>query len=191
MSSTRLRALRRHPVRTAAVSLGLLLILLVLLFDWNWLRPPLERYISQKTQREFRISDLHVRLGLSPTIRLRDVYFSNAEWATDKAMAKIEQLEFSVSLRDLPDKVLVPRAALTKPDLVFERMPDDRRNWVLSDPSDTSPSKLRISTLSVDHGHLRYIDHGEPFQLDIQGSTFDPESEPKTRNADAPPSNNR
>ena len=179
---------RRHPFWVAAL---VVLGLLVLLFDWNWFKPPLERYISQKTKREFRISDLHVRPGLTPTIRLRDVYFSNAPWATDKAMAKIEQLEFSVSLRDLPDKVLVPRAALTKPDLVFERMPDDRRNWVLSDPSDTSPSKLRISTLSVDHGHLRYMDHGEPFQLDIQGSTFDPESEPKTRNADAPPSNNR
>ena len=45
------------------------------LFDWNWVRPPIERYISQKTQREFRMDDLHVRLGLTPTIRMRGVYF--------------------------------------------------------------------------------------------------------------------
>ena len=179
---------RRHPVTTAV---AIALVLLVLLFDWNWFRAPLERYISKKTERTFRISDLHVRLGLTPTIRMRDVYFSNAPWSKEEAMARIETLEFSVSLRDLPEKVLVPRAALTRPDLVFERLKDDRKNWVLADPSDKSPSKLRISTLSVDHGRLRYLDHGEPFELDVRGSTFDPASEAKVKDADAKPANDR
>jgi uncharacterized protein involved in outer membrane biogenesis len=173
------------------VSLGLLLILLVLLFDWNWLRPPLERYISQKTQRTFRIDDLHVALGLTPTIRMRNVYFGNASWSKEEAMARIEVLEFSVSLRDLPDKVLIPRVALTRPNLAFEKLKDERKNWILSEPSDTSPSKLRISTLSVDHGRLRYIDHGEPFELEVIGSTFDPASQSAVKDADAPPSNQR
>ncbi|WP_218511594.1 AsmA family protein [Variovorax sp. dw_308] len=187
-----LAPLRRHPALTTIGVLALLLVAFVILFDWNWVRPPLERYISRKTEREFRISDLHVKLGLTPTIRMRDVYFGNAKWSKDEpAMAKIEALEFSVALRDLPEKILVPRVALTRPELVFERLPDNRKNWILSDPSDTSPSKLRISTLSVDHGHLRYIDHGEPFVLDVLGSTFDPASQEKVKDADAKPSNNR
>lgn len=179
---------RRHPV-ALGVAAGLLL--LVLLFDWNWFRTPLERYISDKTQREFRISHLHVRLGAAPTIRMRDVYFGNASWSQHEAMARIEMLEFSVSLRDLPEKILVPRVALTKPDLIFERLPDNRKNWILAEPTETSPSKLRISTLSVDHGRLRYLDHGEPFELDVQGSTFDPATQEKVKDADAKPSNNR
>ena len=114
MSSSALTGfVRRHPVLLAVATA---LVILVLLFDWNWLRAPLERYISQKTQREFRISDLHVELGFVPTIRMRDVYFSNADWSQHEAMAKIEMLEFSVSLRDLPEKILIPRVALTKPD---------------------------------------------------------------------------
>ena len=93
--------LRRHPVWTTAAGLAAFLVAFLGLFDWNWVRPPLERYISQKTEREFRTSDLHVKLGLTPTIRLRDVYFGNAAWSKDEpAMAKIEVLEFSVSLRD-------------------------------------------------------------------------------------------
>ena len=189
MSSSALTGfVRRHPVLLAVATA---LVMLVLLFDWNWLRPPLERYISQKTQREFRISDLHVELGFVPTIRMRDVYFSNADWSQHEAMAKIEMLEFSVSLRDLPEKILIPRVALTKPDLVFERLPDDRKNWILAEPSEKTPSKLRISTLSVDHGHLRYLDHGEPFELDVQGSTFDPATQEKVKDADAKPSNDR
>ena len=104
-------------------------------FDWNWFRQPLERYISEKTQREFRISDLDIDLGLTPTIKMKDVYFANAEWSkTNHPMAQIGMLEFSVSLRDLWNgKVWVPRVALTRADVLFEKTPDKRKNWVLLD----------------------------------------------------------
>ena len=182
------RSPRRHPFWVLS---AVVLILLTALFDWNWFRAPLERYMSAKTERVFRIADLHVSPGLTPTIRMRDVFFGNPDWSTEEAMARIETLEFSISLRDLPEKVLVPRVALTRPDLDFERLKDDRKNWKLSDPSDTSPSKLRISTLSVDHGRLRYIDHGEPFEIEVQGSTFDPASQPRVKDAEARPDNTR
>ncbi len=180
---------RRHPI---LVGIAVALLLLVLLFDWNWFRHPLERYISNKTQRSFTISDLHVRLGLTPTIRMRDVNFSNASWSQKEAMARIEQVEFSVSLRDLPEKILVPRVALTKPDLIFEQQKDGRRNWTFNEPEkSTEPSKLRISTLSVDQGRLRYFNHGQPFDLDVQASTFDPTKQAQVKDADAKPVNDR
>jgi AsmA family protein len=179
---------RSHPIWLAIAAA---LLLLILLFDWNWFRGPLERYISKKTERTFRISDLHVRLGFTPTIRMRDVYFSNAAWSKNEVMARIKELEFSVSLRDLPDKILVPRVAMTEPDIILERLKDDRKNWILSEPSDQSPSKLRISTLSVDHGRLRYFNHGDPFEIDVLASTFDAASQAKSRDADAAPANNR
>jgi uncharacterized protein involved in outer membrane biogenesis len=180
---------RRHPI---LLGLAIALVLLVILFDWNWFRHPLERYVSNKTQRTFTISDLHVRLGFTPTIRMRDVYFSNADWSKEDPMARIETVEFSVSLRDLPEKILVPRVALTKPDLVFEQMKDGRRNWTFAEPSESSePSKLRISTLSVDQGRLRYMDHGQPFNIDVLASTFDPGKQQEVKDADAKPVNNR
>ena len=177
---------RRHPVM---LTIAALLVLLVVFFDWNWFRHPLERYISKKTERTFAISDLHVRLGFTPTIRMRDVYFGNAAWSKEPAMARIKEVEFSVSLRDLPEKVLVPRVALTEPDLLFERLADDRKNWILSDPGDKSPSKLRISTLSVDKGHLRYTDAGTPFAIDVNASTFDPSKLAAVKDANAKPVN--
>lgn len=182
---------KRHPIWTGLV---IALVLLVLLFDWNWFRHPLERYISKKTQRTFTISDLDVKLGwkLLPTIRMKDLYFANAEWSKDgPAMAKADAVEFSVSLRDLPGKLLVPRIALTKPDLLFERLADDRKNWVLTDPADKSPSKLRIGTLSVDQGRLRFLDHGQPFDIDVLASTFDASKQSKVTDATSAPVNNR
>lgn len=181
---------QRHPVVAALAGVWLLLLLVLLLFDWNWVRPALERHISQKTEREFRISDLDVDLGFTPTVRMRDVHFGNAAWSEQgQPMAKAQMLEFSVSLRELPDRILIPRVALTRPELLFERLADERRNWILSDPSDASPSRLRISTLSVDRGQLRYIDHGEPFSIDVQASTFDPAKQDKVKDADAAPTN--
>ncbi|RZL95845.1 MAG: AsmA family protein [Variovorax sp.] len=93
--------LRRHPVCFTVATLVVVLITFLLLFDWNWVRPAIERYVSKKTEREFRMSDLHVKLGLAPTIRMRDVYFGNAAWSkSEPTMAKAEAVEFSVSLRD-------------------------------------------------------------------------------------------
>ena len=83
--------LRRHPVGSVVAALVVLLVAFVVLFDWNWVRPSIERYISKRTEREFHSSDLHVKLGLTPTIQLRDVYFGNAKWSKEApAMARIE-----------------------------------------------------------------------------------------------------
>ena len=182
---------RRHPIWTAIL---VALILLIVLFDWNWFRGPLERYITQKTQREFRISDLDVSLGLTPTIRMRDLYFANADWSeSKKPMAQAKKVEFSVSLRDaLQGKILVPRISLTEPDLLFEQTKDERQNWVLTKPSaDKKESNFRIGSLSVDKGHLVYQDAKTPFSIDINTSTFDPQVQEKVKDADAKPSNNR
>ncbi|RYX88289.1 MAG: AsmA family protein [Comamonadaceae bacterium] len=172
----------------ALLSIIAIIIVFLLIFDWNWFRKPLQNYISDKTQREFTISDLDVDLGLTPTIKMKDVYFANAGWSKLKdPMAKIGSLEFSVSLRDLWDhKVLVPRAAMSQADLVFERSKDDSRNWVLQEPSEQQKSStFRISSISVDQGRLRYIDHAEPFDIDIQASTFVPTATAKVTDANA------
>ena len=168
------------------------LIILLLVFDWNWFRKPVERYISDKTQREFRISHLDVDLGLTPTIKLKDVYFANAAWSkTGSPMAQVASLEFSVSLRALWDrKILVPRLALSQADVLFEKDLDGHKNWVFRAPPDTSqPGIFRISSLSVDRGRLRYINHGEPLSVDVQASTFVPTATTKVTQADAKASN--
>ncbi|MEP6875264.1 MAG: AsmA family protein [Burkholderiales bacterium] len=168
------------------------LIALCLSFDWNWLRGPLNTYITKKTHREFTSSDLKVRLGFVPTIRLQDVTFANASWGQGGPMARIGMLEFSVSLRDLFDgKVLVPRVALTDAQLRFEQLADHRRNWILSDPNDTSPSGLRISSLSVTRGGLSYVDHGVPLALQMTVATFDPAMQGTVSDAKAAPDNRR
>ncbi|HWI12745.1 MAG TPA: AsmA family protein, partial [Burkholderiales bacterium] len=45
------------------------LVAFAFLFDWNLLKPFVERKVTEKTGREFVIKgDLHVRLGLNPLV---------------------------------------------------------------------------------------------------------------------------
>ena len=183
---------RLKPWQSVVLAVLALLVLLIIIFDWNWFRKPIENYISDKTKREFRISRLDVALGFTPTIKLKDVYFANADWSkTGKAMAKIDSLEFTVSLRDLWDhKILVPRAAMSNADFLFEKSKDGKKNWVLRDPSATATSSnFRISSISVDNGHLHYFDHGEPLDVDILANTFTPSATAKVTQAESKPTN--
>ena len=182
--------------RWQSVVLGILaaLVILLLVFDWNWFRGPLQNYISKRTEREFRISNLDVDLGWNPTIKLKDVYFANAPWSkVGEPMARIGSLEFSISLRDLWDgKILVPRAALSQADLVFERAADKRKNWVLKPPERSSePGLFRISSLSIAQGRARYLDYGDPLSVDVQASTFEPTAAAKATDAKAKAENTR
>lgn len=92
MTATSQSLLQRHPVLATAAGIAALLVVAVTLFDWNWLRPPLERYISEKTKREFRASRLEVRLGSAPTIRLMDVYFGTAAWSRNAPAMALDPL---------------------------------------------------------------------------------------------------
>jgi len=134
---------------------------LILAFDWNWLRRPLEAYVTHKTHRDFTISGLSVRLGWTPTIRLRDVVFANAPWASDEPMASIARAEFSISVPDLfRGRIVVPDAMLADGDLRFEHLADGRKNWIFAPPDDTSPSRVRIGSVSMSRCALEYVDHG-------------------------------
>jgi AsmA protein len=182
---------RRWLGATTAV-VAFLLVAMTLLFDWNWLRGPLNRYVSDKTHREFTSSELHVRLGLTPTVRLRNVRFANAPGAGAAPMATFGLLEFTVSLRDLlHGRILIPRVALTDAQLQLERLPDGRKNWTISDPSDTTGSHLRIGSLSVTHGSLQYADRGIPFFLRVTVDTFDPTAQTSAASTDAAALNER
>ena len=78
----------KRPVRlwvpgrktTLLLGVALAVALSLALFDWNWLRPSLERHLSENSGRAVNIGDLQVELGFSvePTVRLRRVYVENA-----------------------------------------------------------------------------------------------------------------
>jgi hypothetical protein len=148
--------------RTAKVLLGLVVALGVgaALFDWNWFRHPLERYLREQSHREIRIGDLHVDVGFSlePTVRVRGVYIENAPWANKGPAAVAGEASFTFSLKSLWEgQPIISRLVLIDADVQLERQADGLRNWRLRNPEDRSPGRIKVLRMEPHRTMIRVI----------------------------------
>src|SRR5258706_6649223 len=148
--------------RTIKVLLGLLALsaVVVALFDWNWFRHPVERYLIDRSHREVRIGDLHVDIGFSaePTVRGRDVYIENAAWADKQPFITAKEVSFTFSLRSVWEgRPVISRLVLIDADLDMERQADGLRNWRLRNPEDRGPGKVKVQSLEPHGAKIRFV----------------------------------
>lgn len=165
------------------ISLGitLIVILFLLLFDWNMLRPYINRKVSETTGREFAIrGDLDVKFVRArdgetgwrrfvphPIVSANDVYMSNPAWSTvGEKMASAERVEAGVRILPLLTKdVVVTDLRLNAPDIAVERRKNGRNSWTFKD-NGPSQWKVDIQRLAFNSGQLHYVD--EPIALDLR-----------------------
>lgn len=84
----------------------------------------------------------YARIYMWPNIglRLRDVSVSNPDWATDKEMVKLEELDIAFALRPLFEKrIELKRFVLKSPVINLEKAADGRANWEMK-PSAAAPA---------------------------------------------------
>ena len=145
----------------SAATLTVLLVLVLIFFDWNWLRQPIERVVSEKTGRELIIKgDLKVKLGWPfARIQVADVSFANPAWASQPLMFKVSQIRADISLSELFKRhYLVSAVVLNQPEVFLEQSRDGRKNWLLDRNQQDENAQLKIGRLVLDQGHLSYLD---------------------------------
>lgn len=173
----------RHGLAvTAAIVAALMLVLAlgVILFPWNAMRGPISRYVSGELGRRFEITQhLSVQLGRVVTVRAEGVEFANPEWAVKPYLLKARSAEFEVRLWPLLHKQLVlPRIALTEPEIGLQIEPDGRRTWALSRDSSKDGAAPVIGLLKVDRGLLDYQSVAQGAAISVQFSLA-PEADAK------------
>lgn len=144
-------------------------VVLIVLWDWNWFKAPIERRVSAATGRELQIrGDLDVDLGWRPRITANDLHFSNAKWSADREMASVKALDFRVALGPLlRGKVALPYIALDEPRLRLERNDRGENNWTFGKRERTEPGKMpRIGQLLITDGRL--VLHEPVFRTDVK-----------------------
>lgn len=150
---------RRHILLTTLAVLAALVILLIVFWDWNWFRGPVERAVQARTGREFHIGNLDVDLGRITTIRGDRLTFANAEWSRQPQMASVQRAE--IDLRPWPllrGEIRIPEIRLDRPELLLEsgnaRHPG---NWVFGtrNGDGTLPT---LGRLRIHQGHARFLD---------------------------------
>ena len=145
----------------AALAVGLIVVLL--LFDWNWLKRPLTSWASAKLGRQIEIAGpLDVDLSLHPRIKVGGLRIANPAWASDGPMLAVDHAEVVVDLRALlHGKIELPEVDLAKLALRLETRPDGPPNWKFKEqPSNGPPPIPEIGQLRIAGASVRYLDHG-------------------------------
>ncbi len=167
---SRRRSVLRPLTRTRAIvfgALAALLVVLAVLFQWNWLRGPVERLVAWQTGRSFDIAgDLDVDLGRVTTIRADALRFGNADWSPSRTMASADRAELDVRLWPLlSGEIRLDAIRLTRPRLRLEFGPDGRGNWIFGERG--GESRVRYTGLWVDEGRLVFLDPRRRTNFDI------------------------
>ncbi|ROO30465.1 hypothetical protein SAOR_01200 [Salinisphaera orenii MK-B5] len=174
----------RIAIGALAVLVGLIVVLVVFvsLFDWNLLKPTVNRQVSAAIQRPFEIRG---ELGLDwsrpespsgwrgwipwPHVYAGDVVVGNPDHVEADHMAHVQRVDVWLApLGLLSRRVSIQRIAVHRPDAGLVRLADGRDNWTFdlgsdesaSDPEDTEPSSwtVVIDELVFDEGTVTYDD---------------------------------
>jgi AsmA protein len=156
------RQSRAWKIAGASVAaLALLVALFIALFDWNWLRGPIERKAYEKTGRELAIKgDLSVKLAWpSPRVRIEGLTFANPAWAKQPHMLDVGAVEVTFSLPELFRRSYVlSEVKLDRAVVFLEKSADGRKNWLLDLAQQDEQARLRIERLTLEQAQLGYDD---------------------------------
>ncbi|MGH6899044.1 MAG: AsmA family protein [Geminicoccaceae bacterium] len=150
---------RRRWILLPLAALGAGLLVLVVLFDWSWLKGSIEGLASAALEREFEVADLDVDLSTAPTITLDRVRIANAEWGSRPEMLTVAQVRFALELWPLlQGDIRLPFVQVREPDLLLETNQEGLANWKLGeqDQPEPPPAIPIIRDLEIVDATIRY-----------------------------------
>ena len=177
-------------IKWIGMALALLIVgivVLVLVFDWNWIKGFVEREASKALGRTVVIEgDLDVQLSWSPLVRMDHMRIANASWSPEPSMLTAQRLVFRFHLRELlRGRVVLPTVELVEPVLRLETSEQGQPNWTLGHarPAEHSPTPLalpNIGEVRLREGRVTYTDYSSHTEIAatltaVQATTMEPE----------------
>jgi uncharacterized protein involved in outer membrane biogenesis len=154
------------PLRWLAAILTLLLVavaIFVSVFQWNWLRGPLDDYLSARMHRQVVIhGDLSAHVwSWTPSATAADITVAQPAWAGGGRMATIPRLTIGLDLKALlGGRLLLTQVDAERPALDLRRDAAGRENWSFAPPGKPAPPlKLPpIRNFTINDGRLTLDD---------------------------------
>lgn len=162
------------------------LVLIIVFFDWNRIKPTLNTKVSEELHRPFAINgNLAVVWQREPDeggwrawvpwphVVAEDLSLGNPDWSKKPQMVTLKRVELRISpLALLAQRVVIPRIDFTEPNADLQRLADGRANWTFKfDPKDPNaePSNwvVDIGAIGFDKGHVTLDDQSLKTQLDL------------------------
>jgi len=157
-------------------------VLIVLALTWLWtadlgvFRPQLERFVTEKTGREFSIEgNFYVDLARSSSVVAEDVRFQNAEWAEDADMVRVGRVEVHIDLWSLVrGPIIFELIDIDDAEVQLLHPEGEEPNWVLAieqAPATDEPGaglNLLFEQVYVDRVALKFDSHERTRPLNLQ-----------------------
>ncbi|HVT34209.1 MAG TPA: AsmA family protein, partial [Nevskiaceae bacterium] len=178
----RRRGFRYHGPRVLAFVV-VLIALLVLVWDWNWFRPLVERKASAAIGRRVTLSHFDVNLGWHPLISADGITVANPdEFDLAGNMAQADRIAVRLDLRELFHRRLkLDELILDHPDISLARTPSGHVNWTFTFPgkqgeTPDNAAGPEIAALTISDGRLHLADPKE-LKADVN-ATFETRNDP-------------
>jgi uncharacterized protein involved in outer membrane biogenesis len=192
--------IKSTAAKVSGVVLALIAVLVIafLLFDWNMLRPYINRKVSESTGRDFAIQgklDVKFHGGLAtekgwrryvprPYVSAENIHMSNPDWATaGKELAVAKRVD--VGFRILPlfgKNFIVTDLRLDGPQLALQRRKDGSNSWTMKD-NGPSEWNVDIQRLAFSSGTLRYLDEAIGLDLKADAKSINGNTQPAANGA--------
>lgn len=145
------------------IASGLFVLLLVLLWDWNWFKPLVEWKASSSLGRKVTLDHFDVKLSRQPLIVLDHLVIANPEeFPADSAFASVRQLSVRLDPWDIfHGRVSLPEIIVTAPQASLKPGPSGKPNYIfeaLQSKSGSSGPSIDIGQLRISDGDVHFVD---------------------------------
>ena len=147
------------PLRWVGAIVCLLVLAVAIflaLFQWNWLRPPIDNYLSARMNRQVVIhGDLSAHLlTWTPNATANNITVGQPTWGGQGQMATLPRLTIAIDLKSLlGGKVVITLVDAERPSLDLRRNSDGHNNWTFGDPN-APPQPLKLPPIR----HLNIVE---------------------------------
>jgi hypothetical protein len=168
-------AIGRHPVWTGFGVFVACLVVLALVWNWNWFRPMVANKISAELERPVTLQhfDIENVFSAQPTIVLDGVGIGNpADFPNGSQTGTVDELRASFDLRALigswGKKIIVSQLVVQHPEGDLRPGPKGNPNWTFPIAQDSSGNAEppRIGSLIITDGDFRFAD--PRLKVDVQ-----------------------
>jgi len=145
-------------------------------FDLNEYKPAIEKFVYEQTGRQLSLNgDIGLKLSLVPTIAVKDVIFSNADWMADKPMVKIKEADVTLYLAPLLHKKLeIEEINIIGAEINVATNSEGQGNWIFSKPTNKEAGEQNKSESELENKLDKEVnDAATPFLAGFVANSFD------------------
>ncbi len=142
---------------------GLFIILLAVLWDWNWFKPLVEWKASSSLGRKVTLGHFDIKLSRQPLVVLDQLVIANPdEFPAGSALASVKQLSVRIDPWEIfHGRVSLPEIIVAAPQASLQPGPSGKPNYIfdaLQNSGGSSGPGVEIGQLRISDGDVHFVD---------------------------------